>query len=62
MYIVAQSGKVFQFSLATPYDFSNITFDTGTGEDLVATNDYMGDIEFNNEGTKLYFLNGSMPI
>ena len=58
MYIVARSGKVFQFSLATPYDFSNITFDTGTGEDLVATNDFMGDIEFNNDGTKLFYLDG----
>ena len=57
MYIVNQQGKVFQFSLSTPYDLSSITFDTGTGEDL-STNDHMGDVEFNNDGTKLYYLDG----
>ena len=54
MYIVVHNGKVYQFSLGAPYDFSNITYDTGSGEDFGDG----GDIEFNNDGTKLYFLNG----
>ena len=54
MYIVVHNGKVYQFSLGTPYDFSNITYDAGSGEDFGDG----GDIEFNNDGTKLYFLNG----
>ena len=54
MYIVVHNGKVYQFSLGAPYDFSNITYDTGSGEDFGDG----GDIEFNNDGTKLFYLDG----
>ena len=50
MYIVVHNGKVYQFSLGTPYDFSNITYDTGSGEDFGDG----GDIEFNNDGSKMF--------
>ena len=57
LFLTAQSGKVFPFDLKIPYSFafgSGMSFTTGSEVDLGG----LGELEFNNDGTKMYFIDG----
>ena len=58
LFLTAQSGKVFPFDLKIPYSFafgSGMSFTTGSEVDLGG----LGELEFNNDGTKMYFIDGA---
>ena len=57
LFLTAQSGKVFPFDLPIPYSFafgSGMSFTSGSEVDLGG----LGELEFNNDGTKMYFIDG----
>ena len=58
LFLTAQSGKVFPFDLKIPYSFafgSGMSFTTDSEVDLGG----LGELEFNNDGTKMYFVDGT---
>ena len=59
LFLTAQSGKVFPFDLIIPYSFafgSGMSFTTGSEVSLGGAP--AGELEFNKDGTKMYFIDG----
>ncbi len=59
LFLTGQSGKVFPFDLIIPYSFafgSGMSFTTGSEVSLGGAP--AGELEFNNDGTKMYFIDG----
>ena len=57
LFLTALTGEVFPFDLQIPYSFANgsgMSFTADSEVDLGAR----GELEFNNDGTKMYFVHG----
>ena len=57
LFLTNTNGKVYPFDLKIPYSFafgSGMSFTTDSEVDLGGT----GELEFNNDGTKMYFIDG----
>ena len=57
LFLTAVTGEVFPFDLKIPYSFANgsgMSFTADSEVDLGAR----GELEFNNDGTKMYFVHG----
>ena len=58
LFLTALTGEVFPFDLQIPYSFANgsgMSFTADSEVDLGAR----GELEFNNDGTKMYFVDGT---
>ena len=58
LFLTNVNGKVFPFDLKIPYSFafgSGMSFTTGSEVDLGGE----GELEFNNDGTKMYYIDGN---